>query len=134
MRIPAYLFLVFLFVTATGFYIKSQAHVNFQSDKTGALHDTAECQPMLPHAFSPNTDGINDCFSAANASCIDSAKCTFYDRWAQIVYETKDPHFCWDGRNNKNQPVEEGTYYYVYEGKTHGGKKITLTGFVVMVR
>jgi gliding motility-associated-like protein len=134
MKIPAYLFLVFLFVTATGFYFKARTHINFQNDITGVLADTAECQPIFPKAFSPNEDRFNDCFSAINAGCIDSVKCTFYDRWAKIVYETKDPHFCWDGINNKGQETEEGTYYYVYEGKTHRGKKITLTGFIVIVR
>ena len=52
----------------------------------------------IPNAFSPNSDGVNDCFapviqggSEANYSF------EIYSRWGELVFKTNDLSKCWDG-------------------------------------
>ncbi len=68
----------------------------------------------LPNVFTPNEDGKNDVFRAfPDWRFVKEIKLEVYNRWGQVVYETKDPNFKWDGTNQSNgQPASAGTYYY----------------------
>jgi len=53
----------------------------------------------LANAFSPNNDNVNDefCLQGWDVDCIEYFHIAIYDRWGEKVYETSNPHFCWDG-------------------------------------
>lgn len=52
----------------------------------------------VPNAFTPNGDGNNDelCLSGWD-DCIVEFEIKIFDRWGAMVFESKDPSFCWDG-------------------------------------
>jgi gliding motility-associated-like protein len=72
-----------------------------------------DCELFVPNAFSPNQDGINDCFSIyPNPVCQLSAfSIQVFDRWGTLVFSSNDPNFCWDGHLNKG-PASAGTYIW----------------------
>lgn len=54
---------------------------------------------QVPNAFSPNNDNVNDEFCLQGwDGCIEDFQIYIYNRWGEKVYESKDPNFCWDGK------------------------------------
>ncbi len=97
-------------------------------------HTQAECNPTLPNVFTPNADHVNDCISVSDAWCIESMRCLFYNRWGQIVYQTTDPGFCWNGNDKDGNILQQGTYFYAYEGKLDNGKTVLRKGTITLIR
>ena len=69
----------------------------------------------LYNVFTPNNDGINDCFQfeSKNLDCT-NYELKIYSRWGEKVFESKNPGTCWNGgyKNNVNV-LPAGTYYYL---------------------
>ncbi|WP_118974432.1 gliding motility-associated C-terminal domain-containing protein [Taibaiella koreensis] len=78
------------------------------------------CQPLVPNAFSPNADGVNDWFKPVLAAdCpVSNYSLAVYNRFGQRVFFSAKPEQGWDGQFN-GQPSEVGTY--MYELKYTGG-------------
>lgn len=67
----------------------------------------------LPNVFTPNDDGVNDLFSPFPFCYIEEIEMKIFNRWGNLVFETKDPEVNWDGMNIfNNNPVPDGIYYY----------------------
>lgn len=67
-----------------------------------------------PNAFSPNNDGTNDRFRLEIAGNITIKTFRIFNRWGQVVFETKDPFEFWMGEK-KGKPEPVGTYYWILE-------------------
>jgi len=67
---------------------------------------------VVPNAFTPNGDGINDVWNIKSLS--DFPKCTVsvYNRYGSLVYQSKGYPQPWDGTSN-GKPLPVGTYYYI---------------------
>jgi gliding motility-associated-like protein len=66
----------------------------------------------IPNSFTPNGDGINDYFTIyGEGKCLKS-ELYIYNRWGEIVYETKDITIFWDGKC-QGQKVPEGVYCFL---------------------
>ena len=67
---------------------------------------------IIPNAFSPNEDGVNDTFQPFITSGTPKTFALFvYDRWGNRVYETTDIANGWDG-TYKGFNCEVGVYVY----------------------
>ncbi len=67
----------------------------------------------LPTGFSPNGDGKNDILYVRGAA-ISKLDLKIFNRWGQLVFETRSQDIGWDGTfNGEPQPVE--AYAYVLE-------------------
>jgi gliding motility-associated-like protein len=66
-------------------------------------------------AFTPNFDGINDCFQPAfDGRFSDCYQLTVYNRWGALIFEsTGGQNHCWDGYTKGGKRCDEGTYYYM---------------------
>lgn len=86
-------------------------------DRTEVIND---CIPKLvaPNAFRP-TSGVNDNknFFAYTFFITDNFQVLIYNRWGELVFESKDKNFKWNGgyNNNAGQPLPAGTYAYVFK-------------------
>ena len=78
------------------------------------LEDVDEDCISIPNAFTPNGDGVNDTWIIENIDMFPQSYLHVYNRWGQIVFESKGINDPWDGKFN-NKFVPTGTYLYVLE-------------------
>lgn len=78
---------------------------------------------LIPEAFTPNGDNINDFFEIKGIEMYPNNSITIINRWGKKVYEAQrygietNPRF-WDGKSNQgggNGDLPTGTYYYVLD-------------------
>jgi gliding motility-associated-like protein len=68
---------------------------------------------VLPNIFTPNNDGQNDLFQPFPFKFGESIDLKVFNRWGDVVFETKDPAILWDGKDNESgNVVSDGVYYY----------------------
>jgi len=78
---------------------------------------------LVPNVISPNNDGSNERFGvqflddsgeelgSVSATDFSSYQLQVYNRWGNLMFETKDPNRSW-----WSEGASEGTYYYVVTG------------------
>ncbi|MCP4120523.1 MAG: T9SS type B sorting domain-containing protein [Bacteroidetes bacterium] len=70
-------------------------------------------------AVSPNRDGVNDYFHIGGIEDKPENKLRIFNRWGNLVFETRAYQNDWDGTwNGKDLP--DGTYYYMFEVNDNG--------------
>lgn len=90
-------------------------------------------QYVVPNAFSPNGDGVNDSFRIINSGSIQAINMRVYNRWGNKVFETTDLNEGWNGRV-KGRDSSVGTYVFYAELTLSNGEVIELKGNVTLVR
>lgn len=88
---------------------------------------------MIPNAFSPNGDGLNDLFRIEGMKFQRILAFNVFNRFGERVFSTLDPHAGWDG-SFKGRPCDVGTYYYQIGLSYPDGKVKTFKGDVVLIR
>lgn len=88
---------------------------------------------MVPNAFSPNGDGINDVFRIAGTTYQKIREFNIFNRLGQRIFSTMDPRSGWDG-SQKGIPCDAGTYYYLIKLDYPDGTTKTYKGDVTLVR
>ena len=68
---------------------------------------------VIPNAFTPDGDGINDFFIGQGIG-VKNFTMYIFDRWGAKIYETSNQLLPWDGRYN-DQPVQQDVYVYKIE-------------------
>lgn len=104
---------------------------NYDSVKVDVITD-AEGMYLMPTAFSPNADGLNDCYGIKWWGLITSIDFSIYNRWGEKVFHTNRPGGCWDGRY-KGQAQAGGVYVYQIRAHTLCGT-IYRKGTLILVR
>ena len=93
---------------------------------------TVKQPPLLPLAFSPNNDGLNDVFSVLGGYFMEF-QFIIYNNWGKQIYISQDPDLGWDGTyNNEEQPI--GVYVYLLKVVTEDGVEYNLHGDVTLIR
>ncbi len=78
----------------------------------------------VPNVFTPNGDGINDLFDFRLGNRLEQcSEIQIFNRWGNLVYETRDNAHIWDGRTFSGEECFEGEYFYILEinGTTYKG-------------
>lgn len=88
---------------------------------------------FMPSAFSPNNDGRNDVYFASSINLV-SLQLKIFNRWGQVVYETDDISFRWDGRDLKGANVPEGVYVFHVKAVDVEGVKIEESRTITVIR
>ncbi|MEZ4957760.1 MAG: gliding motility-associated C-terminal domain-containing protein [Saprospiraceae bacterium] len=93
----------------------------------------------LPNTFTPNGDGRNDFYMPYPFCFIENVEFNIFNRWGQLVYETRDPNINWSGENMSGQELPAGTYYYtckVFEQRVTGIVEAPdlLNGYIDLIR
>ena len=87
---------------------------------------------LLSSAFTPNGDGLNDCFGVKHWGLVSELDLTVFDRWGVRVFHSSATGNCWNG-TYKGQPQPTGTYVYQVKAKSLCGN-IYRKGTVVLIR
>ena len=86
----------------------------------------------LPTAFSPNGDGDNDILYVRGAAIV-TLDLKIFNRWGQLVFETKSKDIGWDGKfNSQPQPID--AYAYVLNATFIDGSAKLLKGNITLLR
>jgi gliding motility-associated-like protein len=86
---------------------------------------------IIPNAFSPNNDGINDTWRIQKLDTYPEADVSVFNRYGQLVFKSRGYSNEWAGTYD-GKPLPVGTYYYVIDLKTGFGKNPS--GWVVILR
>jgi gliding motility-associated-like protein len=86
---------------------------------------------IIPNAFSPNNDGINDTWRIQKLDTYPEAEVSVFNRYGQLVFKSRGYSNEWRG-DYDGKPLPVGTYYYVIDLKTGFGKNPS--GWVVILR
>jgi gliding motility-associated-like protein len=116
--------------------------ITLKSGKNGAecissyvFHFFNKYPVIVPNAFSPNQDNLNDVWVIQGLDWFPSSRLYVYNRWGNKVFENEDGYKePWDGKyHGKEMP--NGTYYYILELK--GSQDFSdhqLSGSITIVR
>ena len=88
---------------------------------------------IIPSAFSPNGDGLNDVFRVSNLVYQRLIEFRVFNRWGQEVFSTTDGKQGWDG-TYKGVPQEIGVYHYLIRINTPDGQLKVYKGDVSLIR
>ena len=95
---------------------------------------------LVYNEFTPNNDGSNDVFRIDCIENYPNNKLEVYNRYGDLVYETRGYQNDWDGTANKgaiftNKPLPVGTYYYVLKVDGRGEvEDVNIQGWLYIMR
>lgn len=87
----------------------------------------------MPSAFTPNSDGLNDCYGIKFWGVIGDIEFSVFDRWGNRLFYSKDPRACWDG-TFKGQKQATGVYVYMIRANTNCEAPVFRKGTFTLVR
>ena len=99
------------------------------SDSTVVLTSTL----IMPNAFSPNNDKINDVYMVKSYQNIIEFHAYIFNRWGQKLYEWTDLEGGWDGTYRGND-VKQGTYFVLVKAKGADGQTYNIRKDVNLLR
>jgi len=89
-------------------------------------------QLFIPTAFTPNNDGLNDCFEIKGTP-FSNYSLNIIDRWGKVVFVSKSFEDCWDG-SVEGVDLPGGSYIYYIFGADYLGRTIEYKGSVTLIR
>jgi gliding motility-associated-like protein len=87
-------------------------------------------KPVVPNAFSPNGDGINDTWVIKYLDTYPGADISVFNRYGQLVYHNTGYTKAWDGTYN-GKPLPVATYYWIIDPKNG---RAQMSGSVTIIR
>ncbi len=111
-------------------------------DESGCLNsDTIQIEFVhhsiyVPNAFSPNGDGLNDCFQPyfSTIDIIENFTLSIFSRWGSLIFQTSRVEDCWDGTLN-GKKLNSGVFTWVIETNAASCDQLdSLRGDVVLLR
>ena len=98
------------------------------------------CEPFIPTAFSPNADSLNEMECVYANPCFSEFLFRIFNRWGEIVFETRDLKKCWNGMyknvsfDKPEEPVNLEVFYYTFDGVKLNGEKQVQKGTITLVK
>ena len=95
---------------------------------------------VVYNEFTPNNDGSNDVFRIDCIENYPNNKLEVYNRYGDLVYETRGYQNDWDGTANRgpvltNKPLPVGTYYYILQVDGRGEvENVNMQGWLYIMR
>jgi len=94
----------------------------------------ASCVIAVPNAFTPNGDGHNDYLYPSNIYKADNLVFRVFNRYGQLVFETRDMLRKWDGTVN-GRLQDAGVYVWMLQYKLRDtGKFYSFKGTTMLIR
>ena len=89
---------------------------------------------QIPNGFSPNGDNVNDYFEIPDILKYPGSQLIIFNRWGNTVWESDKSGYVnnWNGVNENNEPLPDGTYFYIITMKD--GQDTKYEGFVTIHR
>lgn len=104
-------------------YIVTGEDINGCTNKDSVLVNVTSTNAggyLMPTAFTPNGDGINDCYGIKFWGTILELDFSIYSRWGERVFHSKNPSDCWNGTYKGNRQ-DAAVFVYMIKAKTTCG-------------
>lgn len=88
---------------------------------------------LMPTGFTPNGDGLNDCYGIKFWGVVHEIEFSIFNRWGERVFYTTDPSRCWSG-TYKGVMQDPGVYVYMVRAKTICDNEVFRKGTFVLIR
>jgi gliding motility-associated-like protein len=88
---------------------------------------------LIPTAFSPNNDGMNDQLCIPENVCIISFELDIYDRWGEKVFISTDINYCWDG-TYKGVALGTAAFVYTFDARLGNGTDFKQKGTISLIK
>jgi gliding motility-associated-like protein len=88
--------------------------------------------PVLPTAFTPNGDGVNDVLFVRGGPFAE-LYFAVYNEWGNLIFSSNDASVGWDG-TFKGTLQASGTYVWIIKGATIDGVNFNQTGVVNLIK
>lgn len=82
-----------------------------ESTISGTVGEIPCCKMLMPTAFTPNGDGMNDYYKPNFSGTTSHYKLSIYNRWGQLLYDGFEWDKGWDGTYD-GKKADPGTYLY----------------------
>lgn len=87
---------------------------------------------IIPTAFTPNGDGLNDVFSPVITEA-ESFEMKIFNRWGELIFFSDSIFVGWDGRY-KSGIAQSGTYIYQISLKEENGESVSQRGTFQLIK
>jgi gliding motility-associated-like protein len=87
----------------------------------------------IPNAFSPDGDNINEEFKVVGVG-ISKVEMYIFNRWGEMIFSTTEKDKGWNGKDSKNNRIENGVYIFKVSITDNQGAKSIKSGHVTVVR
>lgn len=88
---------------------------------------------LMPTAFTPNNDGLNDCYGVGLWGTITQIEFSIYNRWGERIFYSTRVGDCWDGRY-KGVPQDPDVFVYMIRARTTCQPEVFRKGTFVLIR
>lgn len=92
------------------------------------------CLIEVPSGFTPNNDGLNDFFQPHNALKADNYEFKVYNRWGQLVFQSRNWREKWDGKINGAYQTTGVFVWMISYTHRDTGKQVFRKGTVTLIR
>jgi gliding motility-associated-like protein len=89
---------------------------NCEIDKSVSIQKLLCCKMVVPNAFSPNADNINDDLNVMSISDVEWMDFRVFNRYGIQIFQSDNVHNKWDGTFNRKD-YDMGTYFYTLKYK-----------------
>ncbi|WP_462253672.1 T9SS type B sorting domain-containing protein [Ferruginibacter sp.] len=121
--------------TASGLYsITAQNGCGTDTAQMNIVFESCPCTLLLPNAFTPNGDGVNDNFRPLHACDMTDYSMTIFNRYGEKIYFTKDPLEGWNGKIKGSLLNMGGYVWTVIYTKPSTKQLIQKQGSVLLLR
>jgi gliding motility-associated-like protein len=126
---------VFTYNKSQVYYVNMISREGCVTTDTLKVHvfDSSMVDVLVPKAFSPNGDGVNDLARAYPAGLKTVDFFRVFDRYGRLVFETRNPSEGWNGKyRDRDLPME--VYHWVARGVDFKGNTVMREGNILLVR
>jgi gliding motility-associated-like protein len=122
-------------ITQPGFYWLEVRDNNTCKGKDSIVVSPKDCLKgfYAPTAFTPNGDNRNDVFRPLLFGNVKKYQFTVYNRWGQIVFQTKELQKGWDGKVG-GVPQQSNAFVWTCSYQFEGETQRTEKGSVMVIR
>lgn len=97
-----------------GTYFVTFTTIDGEMSDTFAIEQIDCCNPVIPTAFTPNGDGVNDSFGVLLKYCaVQILEFNVYSRWGELMFQAIEPTDRWDGTTLNGTEAPSDVYIYV---------------------
>ncbi len=117
------------------YFVQAKETSNINNDYSQSNTTCVYLKPKIyiAEAFTPNDDGNNDLFQPIFSFIPSDFEFKIYNRWGNIIFETKDYSKPWNGKAANGESVPTGTYLYYFKIMTPNNQTVEERGNVLVI-